>query len=859
MHAFVSERRLSDSNPDSNHSGASSSSAECSACRQAWKSPPSSLGLTRQYKCSKCAVKVCAACRQFLQDSCPCGQDVTEHDIASALRSKGSFLVSVLSGECATEGGSGATGAGYSEVVEQAITSLRASLAESSVYCQINILTPTVTVQNQKSQTKTQTKKEVHSFASSGVIRTESSVMTGAAGLVDWLGIDERAAAKNPTAAEIAAHGSLEEYKFPYRGIPGMRDENRSTKDAKDGKDEKEIGKEKETLPALSLSEKHSPLLHLELWKSLMLVFDSIVSADDIQLLPLMLNPNITVDRSFPLHHHVQDAGKTLVVPVGSVRLRMKFLPSGLKLGKIKMSTVGAVGAAGAGMVNSFPSLSSLPSMPSSEHSSVADLTAANVRSGAATPTEVAVASSNNGNSTTDEKEKERERVDERKISEERGAGTRRLAEVGVAPVLTSAAVEMETTETKETSRGGDLTLSLSRPDQGAVEYVRNESAPQGLVSSNTSYINSNNNSTISVSDPDRGDSAKAKAKLITTAEEAMETTGLRRRGTKPKHDKRDERFDGDTDREREKEKKREDDDVVVQRRQRDMERERREREKELERQAVGKSSTATTCASQSATVAATGGERQGEEGDEYADIAGVTIQRKASSRLGILSGGIGNLSNFSVENVYTQFGAVGGIAHRWVDNLTSAVTGTTANDNDNTNAFDSDEHPDSDLRGGDGVDDGSGSGGMTDMGLKGGKEGLSDAQKLHLNNNSNSNKTKNTNNKKNMSILKMLQLYPSLRKPILTECVGRAYVHLEGLEIPAEMPAEMDPSLWDQSSGSFYITVSMSDADYEEKTPSTSYASFAGEFTQCIHMHTLINLNLNLYLYAYTRLLMHT
>ena len=221
MHAFVSERSLPGG------SEGSDSKKECSACRQAWLNPPSSLGLStqRQYRCSNCGVKCHSACRQFLQDSCPCGDAPTETEIASALRTKGSFLVSVLSAEVATEGGSGGTG--YSEVVEQAVSALRLSLSESSVYCQLNILTPSITyTHTQRSRTSAaapntkedptsnSNSKEVLTFASSGVIRTETTSLTGIAGKVSWLGLDERADAKTPTVAEIAAHGTLEEYVF---------------------------------------------------------------------------------------------------------------------------------------------------------------------------------------------------------------------------------------------------------------------------------------------------------------------------------------------------------------------------------------------------------------------------------------------------------------------------------------------------------------------------------------------------------------------------------------------------------------------------------------------------------------------
>ena len=50
---------------------------------------------------------------------------------------------------------------------------------------------------------------------------------------------------------------------------------------------------------------KKEPLLHIEMWRSLMIILDVCLGIEDISLMPALLSPNIKISRKFLLQQKI--------------------------------------------------------------------------------------------------------------------------------------------------------------------------------------------------------------------------------------------------------------------------------------------------------------------------------------------------------------------------------------------------------------------------------------------------------------------------------------------------------------------------------------------------------------------------
>lgn len=87
----------------------------------------------------------------------------------------------------------------------------------------------------------------------------------------------------------------------------------------------------------------NEPILHAELWKSVMVILDSCVGVEDISLLPMLMAPNTRVVRKFLVHARARSPASnsdSAQAAVAALTLSLSFVPSG----GAKVGTGGAVG-----------------------------------------------------------------------------------------------------------------------------------------------------------------------------------------------------------------------------------------------------------------------------------------------------------------------------------------------------------------------------------------------------------------------------------------------------------------------------------------------------------------------------------
>ena len=75
-------------------------------------------------------------------------------------------------------------------------------------------------------------------------------------------------------------------------------------------------------------ADEKEPILHVELWKSLMVILDSCVGVEDITLLPVLMAPGVQVTRKFLVHSRARTpVSNPRQGVVGAVSLTISFVP----------------------------------------------------------------------------------------------------------------------------------------------------------------------------------------------------------------------------------------------------------------------------------------------------------------------------------------------------------------------------------------------------------------------------------------------------------------------------------------------------------------------------------------------------